>query len=87
MSGISLLSAFSTIACIIHIAINWIKAIMKKEASAYRRAEAYRNSVRVLLPDPVSVKVPPLCNTRHETLRVQCQKLSFIVSHSIRYNI
>jgi hypothetical protein len=81
MSGMSLLSAFSTITCIIQIVINWIKAIMKNKTVhtgclfsvilVRLRVEAYWNSVRVLLPDPVSLRLPLLCNTKHERSWVQ----------------
>jgi hypothetical protein len=48
---------------------------MNKEA-AYKRVVSYWNSVRVLLPDPVSLRLPLLCNTRHDILSVQLCNLN-----------
>jgi len=71
MSGISLLSAFSTITCIIKYCHKLDQSDHEERSSADRRVEAYWNSVRVLLSDPVSLRLPLLYNTRHVRLRVQ----------------
>jgi hypothetical protein len=67
MSGMSLLSAFSTITCIIQLVINWIKANEERNSAYRRRVQAYWNSVRVLLSDPISLRLPLLCKKRHHT--------------------
>jgi hypothetical protein len=64
----SLLSAFSTMTYITRKPIRMrTKAIMEISRGHWKKLllKAYRDSIRVLLPDAVSLSLPPFCNIKH----------------------